>query len=67
MFIGTTAGTLFAVPVSARLGEPLVIVRDTHRSGAAVQYIRVFNGNLFVSWIDGWLGIYNVQNIVSHL
>ena len=67
MFVGTTSGTLFAVPVSTRVGEPLILIRDTHRSGAAVRYIRVFNGNLFVSWEDGWLGIYNVQNIVSHL
>jgi hypothetical protein len=50
LFVGTTAGTLFAVPVSTRVGEPLALVRDTHRSGSSVRYIRVFNGNLFVSW-----------------
>lgn len=50
MFVGTNSGTLFAIPVSTRVGEPLILIRDTHRLGAAVRYIRVFNGNLFVSW-----------------
>lgn len=67
MFVGTVGGTVWATPVSARVGEPLVLVEDRHRGGAAVRYIRVFNGNLFVSWEDGWLGVYNVQNIASHL
>jgi len=32
-----------------------------------VRYIRIFNGNLFVSWENGWLGIYNMQNLNSHM
>lgn len=67
MFVGTVNGTLLGMPVSTRVGEAMVLVRDRHREGAAVRYIRIFNGNLFVSWEDGWLGIYNVQNLPSHL
>ena len=63
--MGTNKGTVFAVPVSTRLGEPFVLIRDQRRVGAAVRYIRVFNGILFVSWENGWLGVYGVQNLTS--
>lgn len=67
MFVGTKKGTVFVIPLSTRVDEPLVLVKDIHRTGAAVRYIRIFNSSLFVSWEDGWLAIYNIQNIVSHL
>lgn len=67
MLLGTNSGAIFIIPLSTRLDEPFVLVKDTHRSGAAVRYLRVFHGNLFVSWEDGWLSIYNIQNIASHL
>jgi hypothetical protein len=30
-----------------------------------VRYIRIFNGILFVSLENGWLGVYGVQNLTS--
>ena len=30
-----------------------------------MRYIRIFNGILFVSWENGWLGVYGLQNLTS--
>ncbi len=47
LFVGTEAGTLLGVPVSAREGEPLVVVREGRRAGSAVRYIRIFGSIIF--------------------
>lgn len=35
--------------------------------GYAIRYIRIFGNDLFVSWEDGCLGIYAIQNLVAYL
>jgi len=50
LFIGTESGKLFAVPISTRTNEPIMIIKDERRCGSAVRYIRVFGNSLFVSW-----------------
>ena len=67
LLMGTSTGTIWAVPMSIKSKEDLVIVKDTSHQGAAVSYIRIFGGNLFVSWDDGWLCVYAIQNLSSFL
>ena len=67
LFLGTEDGTLFGIPFSAKSGEPLMMLRDLRRRGSRVMYVRVFEGSLFVSWEDGWIGIYHIHNLVSYL
>ena len=44
-----------------------MMLRDTRRKGSRVMYVAVFEGSLFVSWEDGWLGIYHIHNLASYL
>ena len=62
-FVGTKKGTVFGIPISIRSKESLVILKDTRKQGYSVEYIRIFNNLLFISWSDGSLGIYSVKNL----
>ena len=53
--------------MSVNNNEDLIIICEESKSGQAVSYIRIFGSNLFVSWEDGWLGVYAIQNICSYL
>jgi hypothetical protein len=66
-FVGTTKGKLWGIPMSIKSDEDMVIVEERSREGSSVSYIRIFGGNLFVSWDDGWLGVYAIQNLISFL
>ena len=67
LWVGTTGGKLWGIPMSVKSNEDIVLVCDTSREGHPISYIRLFGGSLFVSWEDGWLGVYAVQNICSYL
>lgn len=67
LFLGTVQGKIWGIPMSIKSNEDLILVCDTSKVGASVSYIRIFGGNLFVSWDDGWLSIYAIQNLISYL
>lgn len=66
-FIGTVNGKIWGIPMSTKSKEDLVLVCETSRVGCPISYIRIFAGSLFVSWDDGWLSVYAVQNLTSYL
>lgn len=67
MLVGTASGCLIILPASIRSGEPLVLIKDGRHAESPLEFLRVVGNLLVASWQSGWLGIYSLQNLVSHL
>jgi hypothetical protein len=67
MFIGTESGKLWGIPLSTKSNADMGMICENNRKGQAIRYIRIFGSDMFVSWEDGWLAIYAIQNLTSHL